>query len=204
MIIAVRIFAAWIFALRISPGRKSVFDSFKFCLTAILLVIFILAAALPGQAAYQELEGDDIYISALEEEDEYLFEVRGNARFKTEDFEVSGDEADFNSFTEEVDFRGNVVFSSEEITITAGNLIYQLEQERAIFSQEARVKYQGLDATAEEVEYLAQEEMIYLTGGVEGVRNGEEFSAREVEINLTEEKINLKGQARIRLPGGGE
>lgn len=174
-------------------------------LMAILLSILLsMLTVAPLQASYQELEGDDIYISALEEEDEYLFEVRGNALFKTEDFEITGEEADFHSLKQELEFRRNVIFSSADIWVSADSLFYELARERALFSGAARLKYQGMDATAEEVEHLGQEEMLYLTGGVEGVRNGEEFSAREVEVNLAEETINLKGQARIRLPGGEE
>lgn len=170
----------------------------------LLMMLLTMFLATPLQASYQEMEGDDIYISTLEEEDEYLFEIRGNALFRTEDFEVTGEEADFHSLREEVEFRRNVIFSSEDIWISADKLFYELAKERAFFSKTARVKYQGMDATAEEVEYLGQEEMLYLFGGVEGVRKGEEFSASEVEIDLAEEKINLKGQARIRLPGGGD
>ncbi len=187
----------------IYSGYKFNFSSKVFAAILVAMLLLIVAVT-PLQASYQELEGDDIYISALEEEDEYLFEVRGNALFKTKDFEITGGEADFHSIREELEFRRNVIFSSEDIWVSADKLFYELAQERALFSGAARLKYQGMDATAEEVEHLGQEEMLYLTGGVEGVRNGEEFSAREVEINLAEEKINLKGQARILLPGGGE
>ncbi|SDL15827.1 LptA/OstA family protein [Halarsenatibacter silvermanii] len=173
--------------------------SLVFALT--ILTIFVLVAAGSGPISaqtYRDLEGDEIYITTLEE-GEYLIEARGNARLYSEGLEVTGAEADLNSLTGEVIFRENVEFDSAELFVSSRHMIYYIDEERAVFTGDPDLEYIDLYAEAEEIEYMMGENMAYLYGGVEGTRARDEFEADEVEVDLAEEKVDLLGQARVRM-----
>ena len=165
----------------------------------IISLIIVISSAIPASAqSYRDLEGDEIHISTLEA-GEYLVEVRGNARFITEDLEITGEEADMNTKKEEVEFRRNVIADAPDFYVSAENLLYMLADERAEFSGDAYVEFQDFTANADRVEYFIAQERALLTGSVEGTRAGDDFSADEVEIDLAAETIDLRGNARIRI-----
>ncbi len=183
------------------PGFSS--KIFIVFLVSAMVLLTILAApsarfTTVEAQTYRDLEGDEIYITTLEE-GEYLIEARGNARFFSEDMEITGDEADFDSLAGEVIFRGDVEFDSAEMLVTSRHMIYYIDEERAVFTGEPDLEYIDLYAEAEEIEYLLGEDKAYLTGGVEGTRARDEFEADRVEVDLVEEKVDLLGQARVRM-----
>lgn len=167
---------------------------------AVLAVLILAAVGSPVQAV-RELSGDEIEITALED-DEYIFEARGNANLLLDELEVTGERAEFHSLEEEVQFFDEVTVLGPDLTISASELLYQLAGETVFLTGRPQVQYQDLDASSDEVEYYLADEMIYMLGNVEGKRGNQEFSANEVEINLAENNIQLKGQARMQLPEG--
>ncbi len=167
---------------------------------ALILVAGLVLLAGPVEAV-REISGDELEITALED-DEYIFEARGNALLKLDEIEVSGDLGEFHSLEQEARFFDNVVLIGPDMRIEAEELIYELIAERGIMTGRPRVQYGELDATSDEVEYLMAEEMVYLRGNVEGRRGRQEFSSDVVEVNLAEDKIKLSGQARMQLPEG--
>ena len=164
----------------------------------VLLLSFSLFVMSVSAQTYRDLEGDEISISTLEE-GEYLVEVRGNARFISEELEITGEEADLNTMQQELEFRGDVVAEAPDFFVSAQNLLYFLDTEKAEFTGEAYVEFQDFTARAEMVEYFMAEERALLTGQVEGTRAGDDFSAEEVEIDLAKETVDLRGDARIRI-----
>ena len=168
---------------------------------AIIVIVAGLVLMAGPVEAVREISGDELEITALED-DEYIFEARGNARLTLDELEVTGDLGEFHSLEQEARFFDNVVVTGPDLNIEAEELIYELIGERAFLTGRPRVQYAELDATSDEVEYLMAEEMVYLRGNVEGRRGQQEFSSDEVEVNLAEDKIKLSGQARMQLPEG--
>ena len=173
--------------------------------TGIIAIIILFAGLvlLAGPVgAVREISGDELEITALED-DEYIFEARGNARLNVDELEITGELGEFHSLEQEARFYDNVVVTGPDLNIEADELIYELIGERAFLTGRPRVQYAELDATSDEVEYLMAEEMVYLRGNVEGRRGQQEFSSDEVEVDLAGDKIKLSGQARMQLPEGG-
>ena len=181
---------------RKTPGKNP--GLLVISLSVILLLLVSHSGLEVNAQSYQDLEGDEIKISTLEE-GEYLVEVRGNARYISEELEITGEEADLNTLQQELEFRGEVVTQAPDFYISADNLLYFLATEKAEFTGEAYVEFQDFIARAEMVEYFMAEERALLTGQVEGTRAGDDFSAEEVEIDLAEETVDLRGDARIRI-----
>ena len=164
----------------------------------ILLAGFLLFSPAVRAEVYRDLEGDEIHISTLEA-GEYLVEVRGNARFISEDLEITGEEADMNTSLQEVEFRRNVTAEAPDFYVTSQNLLYLLADDKAEITGDVYVEFQDFTAQADRVEYYRVEERAFLTGNVEGTRAGDDFSAEEAEIDLAAETVDLRGDARIRI-----
>ncbi len=173
----------------------------------VFLVLGIVFAGLSGDLVYsqdfQDLEGDEIHISLLDE-GEYLVEARGNARYKTGDLDIRGVEADFNSLENEVFFRQDVILEGPELFVDAEELHYLLDEEWAEFTGDPYMEFQEFTAYSEAIEYFLGDEYILLTGDVEGTRGEDEFYADEVEVDLVEGEIDLRGDARLRIKENGE
>ncbi|MFW5790408.1 MAG: hypothetical protein ACOC1W_02660 [Bacillota bacterium] len=166
----------------------------------LVIVTGLILMAGPVQAV-REISGDELEITTLED-DQYIFEARGNAQLMIDELEINGDLGEFHSIEQEVRFYDNVVVNGPDLKIEAGEFLYELENERAILQGRPRVQYAELDATSDEVEYLMADEMLYMRGSVEGKRGQQQFSSDEVEVDLAGDKIKLSGQARMELPEG--
>lgn len=164
----------------------------------VITGLFLMAGPVE---AVREISGDELEITTLED-NEYIFEARGNAQLMLDELEINGDLGEFHSLEQEVRFYDNVVVAGPDLNIEADELLYELANERATLQGRPRVQYAELDATADEVEYLMAEEMLYLRGNVEGSRGQQQFSSNQVEVDLSGNKIKLSGQARMELPAG--
>ncbi len=169
-------------------------------LVFLVIVIGLILMAGPVEAV-REISGDELEITTLED-NQYIFEARGNAQLMIDELEINGDLGEFHSIEQEVRFYDNVVVIGPDLNIEADELLYELADERAILQGRPRVQYGELDATADKVEYLMAEEMLYMRGNVEGSRGQQQFSSDEVEVDLAGNKIKLSGQARMELPEG--
>lgn len=173
----------------------------------LILILGVVFGGLSGDFVqaqdFQDLEGDEIHISLLEE-GEYLVEARGNARYQTGDLDIKGVEADYNSLDNEVFFRRNVTLKGPDLFIEADELHYLLEEDRVELSGEPYAEFQEFTAHSQTIEYFLEDEYILFTGDVEGTRAKDEFFADEVEIDLVEETIDLRGNARVRIRENGE
>lgn len=193
-----------IFPQKIREINRSPSNNINFLsLTLIFTVLAVMTAALlfwsPAAAQnYRDLEGDEINISTLEE-GEYLVKVRGNALFTSEELEITGEEADYNSLQQELEFRGEVEANAPDFYVSSQNLLYLVEQEKAEFTGDPYVEFQNFTANADMVEYFLAEDRAMLTGDVEGTRNGNDFTANEVKIDMEKETVDLRGDARIRI-----
>lgn len=166
----------------------------------LVIVTGLILMAGPVQAV-REISGDELEITTLED-DQYIFEARGNAQLMIDELEINGDLGEFHSIEQEVRFYDNVVVNGPDLNIEAGEFLYELEKERAMLQGRPRVQYAELDANSDEVEYLMADEMLYMRGSVEGKRGQQQFSSDEVEVDLAGDKIKLSGQARMELPEG--
>lgn len=168
---------------------------------AMIMVVAGLALVAGPVAAVREISGDELEITSLED-NEYIFEARGNAQLMIDELEINGDLGEFHSIEQEVRFYDNVSVIGPDLNIEAGELLYELVNEKATLKGRPRVQYAELDATSDEVEYLMAEEMLFMRGNVEGSRGQQQFSSDEVEVDLAGDKIKLSGQARMELPEG--